>query len=134
MKMPELCIDDLLGVRFRNHGRSISEGFDCYGLAIEVSKRLGHTLIDLWYERSCEDTFAAEADGMYTKMSEMVEDTREQELGNLILFADEAGRMIHIGVILEKGMFIHAVPCGGVKVTRIEDYHRKNWKVYKWRQ
>lgn len=134
MKMPELCIDDLLGVRFKNHGRSIEEGFDCYGLAIEVSKRLGHTLLDLWYERSCEETFAAKAEDMCDIMSKMVEETVEQDLGNLILFADEAGRMIHIGVILEKGLFIHAVPYGGVMVTRIDDYHRKVWKVYKWLQ
>ena len=91
--MPELRIDDLIGVRFKNHGRSVEEGFDCYGLAIEVSKRLGHNLRDLWYERADEETFAANVEDVCKSMCDLVEETNEQELGNLILFADEAGRM-----------------------------------------
>lgn len=132
--MSDLRIDDLLGVRFKNHGRSIEEGFDCYGLAIEVSKRLGHTLIDLWYKKSDEETFAMNVDSICKKMCEEIEETDEQELGNLILFADNEGRMVHIGVILEEDLFIHTVPNGGVMVTRIDSYHRKQWKVYRWRQ
>jgi cell wall-associated NlpC family hydrolase len=72
-------------------------------------------------------------DDICKKMGDQVEETDEQSLGNLILFGDEKGRMVHIGVILEKGMFIHA-EYKGVNVTRIEDYYRKEWKVYKWRQ
>jgi len=132
MQMPDFTINDLVGVRFTNHGRSVEEGFDCYGLAIEVSKRLGHDLYDLWYEKSCEETFSENVDSGFAKMKDKVEETKEQKLGNLILFADEAGRMVHIGVILDEGLFIHAVPYGGVRVVRINDYHRKNWKVYKW--
>ena len=131
--MPELQIDDLLGVRFKNHGRSIQEGFDCYGLAIEVSRRLGHNLLDLWYDRADGDTFAANVDDVCKRMSDLVEETNEQELGNLILFADEAGRMIHIGVFLEKGLFIHT-DNGKVRVSRLDDYRRKKRKVYKWLQ
>jgi len=133
MKMPELNVDDLIGVRFKNHGRSIEEGFDCYGLAIEVSKRLGHELCDLWYETADEDTFAANVDDVCSKMSSFVEETDEQQLGNLILFADEAGRMVHIGVFLEKGMFIHA-DNGRIRISRLDNYHRRKWKVYKWLQ
>ena len=131
--MRDLFIYDLIGVRFKNHGRSVDEGFDCYGLAIEVSRRLGHELYDLWYEKANPDTFNENVDDVCKKMSELVEETDSQELGNLILFADEKGRMVHIGVILEDGLFIHA-DFGGVRVTRIDDYYRKEWKVYKWRQ
>lgn len=129
--MADLVINDLLGVRFKNHGRSIEEGFDCYGLAIEVSKRLGHELCDLWYEESRPKTFVDNFENVFDCMSSSVEETTEQNLGNLILFADEKGRMVHIGVILEEGVFIHA-DNGGVRVNRIEDYFRKSWKVYKW--
>ena len=133
MKMPELQINDLLGVHFKNHGRSIKEGFDCYGLAIEVSKRLGHNLCDLWYERADEETFADNVEDVCNKMRDLVEETDEQQLGNLILFADEAGRMIHIGVFLEEGLFIHT-DNGKVRVSKIDSYRRKIWKVYKWQQ
>lgn len=128
-----LRIDDLIGVRFTNHGRSIEEGFDCYGLAIEVSKRLGHNLEDLWYEKSCPETFNDNASDMVSKMSSLTEETDEQELGNLILFSDGNGNMVHIGVFLEEGRFIHA-DIGGVRVTELDGYYRKKWKVYKWQQ
>jgi len=131
--MNELVIDDLLSARFKNHGRSVEEGFDCYGLAIEVSRRLGHELYDIWYERACPETFSDNVDAVCSRMSDKTVETNEQELGNLILFADENGRMVHIGVILEEGLFIHA-DLGGVRVTRLENYYRKQWKVYTWLQ
>lgn len=133
MKMPDLVIDDLVGVRFKNHGRSVEEGFDCYGLAIEISKRLGHELCDLWYERACPETFSDNVNDICKQMSSQVKETTSQKLGNLILFADENERMVHIGVILEEGLFIHA-DLGGVRVTRLDSYYRKNWKVYEWLQ
>ena len=126
-------VNDLIGVRFVNHGRSSLTGFDCYGLAIEVSKRLGHTLDDLWYEKSNPDTFSSNSDSVITRMSDRVEETTEQKEGNLIVFFDERGRMIHIGVILEEGVFIHA-DIGGVRIVTLSNYYRKNWKVYSWRQ
>lgn len=126
-----LDIKDLLGVRFTSHGRSINEGFDCYGLAIEVSKRLGHNLKDLWYEKACPETFTKNADeGLGINN---IFETNNLELGNLIVFSDDKGNMIHIGVMLDDECFIHA-DIGGVRVTRLEDYYRKNWKVYTWQQ
>lgn len=126
-----LNINDLLGVRFTNHGRSIEEGFDCYGLAIEVSKRLGHELKDLWYEKACSETFSDNAENGISINS--IEETDELKLGNLILFSNENGNMVHIGVMLDDEYFIHS-DIGGVKVVRLEDYYRKKWKVYKWLQ
>ena len=126
-----LKIDDLLGVRFTNHGRSIEEGFDCYGLAIEVSKRLGHELKDVWYEKACPETFSDNADNGIA-INKIVE-TNELEFGNLIIFSDGKRNMVHIGVMLDDERFIHS-DFGGVKVIRLEDYYRKNWKVYKWQQ
>ena len=128
-----LEIDDLLGVRFVNHGRSISEGFDCYGLAIEVSRRLGHHLIDIWYAKASPETFSQNAEKQLKKLSDRLLQTDEQELGNLIIFSDSADRMVHIGVLLEEGIFIHA-DVGGVRITELESYYRKKWKVYKWQQ
>lgn len=128
-----LNIDDLLGVRFVNHGRSVSEGFDCYGLAIEVSRRLGHELTDLWYKRACPETFSKNAGKQIERLSDRVEETDGQELGDLIVFSDGRGNMVHIGVILEEGVFIHA-DVGGVRVTELDGYYRTEWKVYRWRR
>ena len=124
-------ITDLFGCNFKNHGRSVEEGFDCYGLAIEVSRRLGHELKDVWYTVSNGGTFGKLADSVLQEMSKQLKETEEQKLGNLIVFKDEHGMMIHIGVILEEGRFIHA-DVNGVWVNTIEDYFRKDWKVYEW--
>lgn len=129
--MPDIRIDDLLGVRFRDHGRSKSEGFDCYGLAIEVSRRLGHTLDDLWYMKSLPSTFAENAGGVIGGMSGRVAETDGREFGDIIVFSDGKGNMVHIGVMLDRERFIHA-DIGGVRVTGLDGYHRKDWKVYRW--
>ena len=129
MKM--LKVNDLIGVKFVNHGRSVEQGFDCYGLAIEVSKRLGHELPDLWYEKSSPETFAKNVDDIINKMGETVKKTDTQMLGNLIIFSDSFGNMVHIGVLLEEGFFIHS-DIGGVKVSNLETYYRKIWEVYEW--
>ena len=124
-------VDDLIGVRFTSHGRNSSEGFDCYGLAIEVCKRYGHELKDLWYERACPETFMNNADEVIHK--HCVEETNELEEGNCIVFFDTDGNMVHIGVMLDEEHFIHA-DVGGVRVAELDSYYRKNWKVYKWLQ
>ncbi len=126
-------IDDLLGVRFTSHGRNASEGFDCYGLAIEVSKRFGHELVDLWYKKGGERTFTELAGKVLSEMGEKLEVTNLPFESCLIVFYDGQGNMVHIGVMLDEEKFIHA-DTGGVMVVSLEDYHRKNWRAYKWRQ
>ena len=36
--------NDLIGVPFKNRGRDIQDGFDCYGLVKEVYRRYGHEI------------------------------------------------------------------------------------------
>ncbi len=123
-------VEDLIGVRFFDHGRTIEEGFDCYGLAIEVSKRFGHILIDLWYKKSDSKTFTNNADSILLKMKDSLEETVEQNESNLVVFF-ENGHMVHIGVILESDIFIHCDKFG-VRILRLSEYFRKHWKIYKW--
>ncbi len=123
---------DLIGVRYKSHGRSNKDGYDCYGLVIEVEKRLGHNLVDIDYEVSGEETLMENTSEMLRQLRAYTEETDEQEFGNIILFL-ENGKAVHIGVILEDGKFIHC-DCFGVRVCQLENYFRKNWKVYKWRQ
>lgn len=47
---------DLIGVPYKVHGRSIEDGLDCYGLAIEVLRRNGIRLDDVIYSDNDEDT------------------------------------------------------------------------------
>ena len=44
-------VSDLIGVPFVEFGRDKENGLDCYGLAIEVEKRLGKDLKDVVLEK-----------------------------------------------------------------------------------
>lgn len=127
----KIDIGDLIGAKFRNHGRSRDTGFDCYGLAIEVSRRFGHELPDLWYERSTDDVFTANAEKVIESLSGKVGRTDRQAAGNIVLFSDRNGNMVHIGVFLEENMFIHADE-SGVHVSRLSTYFRRDWRIYRW--
>ena len=123
-------IDDLLGVRYRHNGRSAKTGFDCYGLAIEVEKRFGHTLPDLDSFKAdgrdfiiCKDTALNELSG---KVRET--DTPEQE-GDVILFNNNSV-LNHIGVYLGNGKFIHCNKYG-VHIERTAQCYNIG-KVYRW--
>ena len=130
--MPDIKVEDLIGVRFKSHGRSTAEGFDCYGLAIEVSKRFGYKLEDLWYEKACPETFSENVEEGI-EINSSFSETKELEPGNLIIFSDSKGNMVHIGVLLDNERFIHA-DTGGVRITELDGYFRTEWKVYKWQQ
>lgn len=125
-------VTDLIGTRFKTHGRNSKEGFDCYGLAIEVSRRFGHTLEDLWYQKSDNETFSNNAGSMLERMNESLKRTERQKEGNLVIF-EEMGRMVHIGVILEENIFIHCDKYG-CRIEPLNEYFRKQWKVYEWLQ
>lgn len=125
-----ISIIDLVGCPFKDHGRNRNEGFDCYGLAIEVSKRFGHKLPDLKYRKADNDTFARNAEDVISALANDIIQTESQEEGNLIVFF-EGERMVHIGVILKEDTFIHADRYG-VRVMRLSEYFRQNWRLYKW--
>lgn len=125
-----ISIIDLVGCPFKDHGRNRNEGFDCYGLAIEVSKRFGHKLPDLKYRKADDDIFAKNADDVISVLANDIIQTESQEEGNLIVFF-EGERMVHIGVILKEDTFIHADRYG-VRVMRLSEYFRQNWRLYKW--
>ncbi len=125
-------IDDLIGVKFRDHGRNTRDGFDCYGLAIEVSKRYGHTLEDVWYKKSTSEQFNNKYEPILQRMGDCVKPVNKQEESNLVIFF-EGGKAVHIGVIIDDDMFIHADKYG-VRITKLSEYYRKDWRIYQWQQ
>lgn len=123
-------IDDLIGVRYRINGRSISEGLDCYGLAIEVSKRFGHELPDIDEIKQEERDYKL----CEKKCLEIVNvnpiDFPTTE-GDIIFFRDSVGVMNHIGVYLGNGRFIHCNKYG-VHIERINYYKNMIGRVFQW--
>ena len=102
--------DDLIGVPFKNHGRDVKTGLDCYGLVMEVYRRCG---IDL-------PEFDAEYDDV-EKISGIIDGERAKEniwkkcdKANLpvpcilaIRFGVPKGVVNHTGCYIGDGKFIH---------------------------
>lgn len=105
-------INDLLGVPYRDHGRDKS-GFDCYGLAIEVERRLGYKLDDVVYNNhdlTLSDEYAPTLN---------VRPIEKPCTGALIEM--QYGDELHIGVCLNEHEFIHMTRAG-CRINHIGTY------------
>lgn len=102
-------INDLLGVPYKDHGRD-KNGFDCYGLAIEVSKRFGYKLDDVLY--STHDIALSDAN----KPTLNVTPINKPQAGAILEMNYK--NELHIGVCLNSREFIHMTRTG-CRVNRI---------------
>lgn len=118
-------IDDLLGIPFVMHGRDIN-GFDCYGLVLEVEKRLGRKMVDLYkeYTSNNEKTLDENITNIIFGSKLVKIDEKDKKFGDVILFLDNKKRVCHIGVVLDKNDFIHC-DCYGVRISDYTKYFRK---------
>lgn len=99
---------DLIGVQYKEKGRTKDEGFDCYGLAIEVYRRLGITLKDVWKDK---------------KECDVIKGLQLEKIDTPVLWCLVAFRVFnqnHIGVYIGSGQVLH---CGffGVCVQDISE-------------
>lgn len=125
-----IYIDDLIGARYKVNGRNSKEGFDCFGLAIEVSKRFGHELFDIGKDYSCKSDFGrCEAICLQnTKLKRVDSPICE---GDLLLIRDSVGVISHIGIYLGNNRFIHCNKLG-VHIDRVSMYKDLIGRVYTW--
>lgn len=116
---------DLLGVKFTVHGRSLEEGFDCYGLAIEVLKRNGIILKDVFYESTTEDEIINNAFScnVSTKLDNLEE--------NCIILLSVKGQPTHIAVYIGEGLMIHATREYGVVIEPVHRWNKRIMGLYK---
>jgi cell wall-associated NlpC family hydrolase len=122
-----LDINDLLGKPYKVHGRD-PDGYDCYGLVIEVERRLGRNLPDLYkiFEKKSDVrnvTLSTEATGLIK--------TDTPSFGDIIVFRKK-GRADHVAVYLKDRDFIHC-DCNGVEILNL-DYYDKEGEFYTWLQ
>lgn len=123
-------IDDLLGARYKRNGRDASKGFDCYGLAIEVSRRLGHALPDIEKARERDYDFE-ECRKDILKEVKAVEVNEPGECGDVVLMREASGAMSHIGIYLGNGQIIHCDKIG-VHVDRVSRLRGLIGRIYRW--
>lgn len=122
---------DLLGVRFATHGRSISEGFDCYGYLMALYKRHGRELPEVdGYKRADDDEFAEHYEEVLKSLRDKVEKVDVPQYSDIVVFSDDKGRMVHIGMALNERDFTHC-DIKGSRVSRFREYNKK-YEVYRW--
>lgn len=110
-----IYIADLIGVPYKDRGRDAS-GYDCYGLAIEVEKRMGKKLDDVYYtdhslklsQENIPLLNIRERTDSFIETGDLIEIKLKNEL--------------HIGVALDSVRFIHATLNQGVRISPIKAY------------
>ncbi len=85
-------------------GKSVF-GIDCSGFAQQVFKLLGVKLL--------RDAY------MQAEQGFLVNGIAEARLGDLAFFCNEAGRVTHVGIVLEAGKIIHA--SGRVRIDAVDE-------------
>lgn len=130
--MNNVDIGKYIGVPFKTHGRSVEEGFDCYGYTIALYKDLGRELPDFEYKKSDTETVSDNYVNVLKELGNKVVKSDRSAYGDLILFFDSRQRATHIGMALGPDTFTHCDKFG-VRVLRFDVYNRK-YEVYKWQQ
>lgn len=113
-----LDVSDLIGVPYKTNGRD-KNGFDCYGLALEVERRLGTPLNDIFYSTAHDHNLVQE----YEQTLNVVKTDIITE-GTLLEFFIRGE--LHIGVAINEENFIHATTTQGVRISRIKCYPLEN--------
>lgn len=116
---------DLVGIKYKPHGRSKEEGFDCYGIVIEVLRRNGIVFPDVYYDsvKASEETVR--------QFDAIVEEIEKPEV-NCIVGIMQSGSPRHIAVYIGEGLIIHAL-FDGVVISPLRQYEHKIRGFYRVR-
>lgn len=101
-RLEEICLRYLY-TPYLWGGKSVY-GIDCSGFAQQVFKLFGVKLL--------RDAYLQATQG------DVVSGIEEIKLGDLAFFQNEAGRIVHVGIILEKAKIVHA--SGRVRIDTID--------------
>lgn len=122
-------INDLLGVNYVLNGRT-KKGFDCYGLAIEVSKRFGHEMPDVEEARKdCINFEECLKKGL--TLAKVKEVPYPETEGDVVFLKNFIGIQDHIGIYLGDDQFIH---CNGhgVHIEKLSNKKKFIGRCYTW--
>ena len=112
---------DLLGVKFKPHGRTVKEGLDCIGVLLEVFKRDGIKLIDPWYDSLdvlSDEDFWRKFNNQFKKIERPVEKC-------VVEIFSHYSKKGHVAVYIGNGMIIHTTVRTGVCIEPLSRYEHK---------
>lgn len=122
----ERGFNDLVGVKFKDGGRSIKDGFDCYGLVREVYLRCGFDCFpDVNFAVcACKET----SQKLITKQiatGDWHHMTTYAFTPCVLQIRASHGLADHLGVYIGRGQFIHATIQRNVEIARVHTWRHK---------
>jgi len=115
--MSEPDVSDLIGKPFAEFGRG-PDAYDCYGVWIEVRKRLQLPAIDVGSLAISLSEAIAEKIQNSKWMFQKVD---REEVGDLVLFRGVAGMNTHIGAVIAHGVFLHGAAGIGIHRSKLNN-------------
>lgn len=113
---------DLIGIPFKNRGRDIKQGLDCYGLVTEVYKRYGFDIP----EYTADFDNVEKVNELITTKTAIKSNWERVDINSMpvpcllaIRFGVPKGVVNHTGVYIGDGKFIHIRENTGVCIDRI---------------
>jgi len=128
-------ITDLIGVSFKDGGRSVEEGLDCLGLLILIYKRMGISVYD--FKISCSDYKNIGEEYERQKSKSHWKKVEKPEAGCVLAMTRSMRfpkSITHFGIYIGNDKFIHCIKDSGVIISRISDPKYKNTikSMYIW--
>jgi cell wall-associated NlpC family hydrolase len=130
----EIDITGLVGIPFVSRGRDVNTGLDCWGLVIEVLKRIDINVPD-FYVDAHDATSIADIKMVFESKWEKIP---KPEIGVVVGMNLDRSCMPeitqHYGVCIDRRRFIHTIENQGVIITRFDHKFFKNIieGYYKW--
>lgn len=113
---------DLIGIPFTMHGRTKEQGFDCYGLLLELLKRQGKSLPDFVYADYEDKTLNKQIN----ELKSLIKNKKiDNPVDNCIIAFKNFNHTAHVGFYLGNGDFIHTIKTKGVIVEKLHKWERK---------
>lgn len=127
---------DLIGVPFLDKGRDQKRGLDCWGLVLEVQRRIGNAVPDYGVP-SCYDSAACDAWHRSVSVGGDWQEVSEPSPGDVVAMETNPnmpGVIDHYGVFIGGGRFIHAIQKHEVSAPklRLASMFGKVRGFYRW--
>jgi hypothetical protein len=116
-----MMVKDLIGIPYKPHGRG-KNGMDCYGIVIEVLRRKGINVADVFYS---DTTLETNKSVLQILMKSIPNTKLERPEEGAVVEILVMGQPSHVGVCLGDGTFIHALKKIGVVIEPLSRYQHK---------